>query len=59
MSDSWAADRVALQDVGSGRVLEEVRTDRPVVDVCAFAVNGTDYVAMLTEAGVRFYKWAA
>jgi hypothetical protein len=33
--------------------------DRPIVDVCAFALNSEHFVAVLCEADFVIYKWTA
>ena len=55
---SGSADfRVVLHDVMQDRVQQELAVGKAVVDVCAFGVNGVEYLALLAETEVVLYAW--
>ncbi|XP_048211082.1 E3 ubiquitin-protein ligase RFWD3 isoform X1 [Perognathus longimembris pacificus] len=41
----------------SGSVLQTLKCDQPVLDICPFGVNNNSYLATLTEKTVHIYKW--
>jgi hypothetical protein len=56
---STATDHKAiLQEVGSDRVVQEVATGKPILDVCPMTVNGQQYLTFLTGSDVLVYKWS-
>jgi len=46
-----------LWDAGSGSLLQKLRADLPVLDICPLEVNQTHLLATLTEKMVKLYKW--
>lgn len=50
--------RVLIQEAGSERVVQEIPTNKPVVDICPMDVNGSHYLAFLCETEVLLYKWS-
>ncbi|XP_041506378.1 E3 ubiquitin-protein ligase RFWD3 isoform X2 [Microtus oregoni] len=52
-----ASKSVLLWNAGSGSLLQDLKTDQPVLDICPFEANQSNYLATLTEKDVHFYKW--
>lgn len=52
-----ASKSVLLWNGGSGSLLQDLKTDQPVLDICPFEANQNNYLATLTEKAVNFYKW--
>lgn len=52
-----ASSSVRIWDAGSGTMLQELKADHPVLDICTFEVNQSSYLAALTEKMVHMYKW--
>ncbi|XP_036044341.1 E3 ubiquitin-protein ligase RFWD3 isoform X2 [Onychomys torridus] len=52
-----ASKSVLLWNGGSGSLLQDLKTDQPVLDICPFEANQNNYLATLTEKAVSFYKW--
>nr|XP_012805329.2 E3 ubiquitin-protein ligase RFWD3 isoform X1 [Jaculus jaculus]XP_044986141.1 E3 ubiquitin-protein ligase RFWD3 isoform X1 [Jaculus jaculus] len=51
-----ASNSALLWNAGSGSLLQELKTDQPIVDICPFEVNHSSYLATLTEKSVLIYK---
>ncbi|XP_069312819.1 E3 ubiquitin-protein ligase RFWD3 [Eulemur rufifrons] len=52
-----ASNSALLWDAGSGSLLQDLKTDQPVLDICPFEVNHNSYLATLTEKMVLIYRW--
>lgn len=52
-----ASKSALLWNAGSGLLLQDLKTDQPVLDICPFEANQNSYLATLTEKAVHFYKW--
>ncbi|XP_030437378.1 E3 ubiquitin-protein ligase RFWD3 isoform X2 [Gopherus evgoodei] len=52
-----ASNSTMVWDAGSGSLLQKLQTDLPVLDICPFTVNRSNFLATLTEKMVKFYKW--
>ncbi|XP_003791380.1 E3 ubiquitin-protein ligase RFWD3 [Otolemur garnettii] len=52
-----ASNSAMLWDAGSGLLLQDLQADQPVLDICPFEVNHSNYLATLTEKVVHIYKW--
>ncbi|XP_014444927.1 E3 ubiquitin-protein ligase RFWD3 [Tupaia chinensis] len=52
-----ASKSALLWDAGSGSLLQDLKTDQPVLDVCPFEVNSSSYLATLTEKMVHIHRW--
>lgn len=52
-----ASNSAMVWDAGTGSLLQDLRTDQPVLDICPFEVNQSNYLATLTEKMVRIYRW--
>ncbi|XP_075289952.1 E3 ubiquitin-protein ligase RFWD3 isoform X4 [Opisthocomus hoazin] len=52
-----ASNSALLWDAGSGSLLQKLRADLPVLDICPLEVNQTHLLATLTEKMVKLYKW--
>ncbi|XP_020035246.1 E3 ubiquitin-protein ligase RFWD3 isoform X2 [Castor canadensis] len=52
-----ATNSAMLWDAGSGSLLQDLKADQPVLDICPFEVNHNSYLATLTEKIVNIYKW--
>lgn len=52
-----ASQSALLWNAGSGLLLQTLKTDEPVLDICPFETNQNSYLATLTEKIVHIYKW--
>lgn len=52
-----ASNSALIWDAGTGLSLQELRTDQPVLDICPFEVNQSNFLATLTEKIVSIYRW--
>ncbi|XP_021076010.1 E3 ubiquitin-protein ligase RFWD3 [Mus pahari] len=52
-----ASQSTLLWNAGSGLLLQNLKTDEPVLDICPFETNQNSYLATLTEKTVHMYKW--
>ncbi|XP_028624434.1 E3 ubiquitin-protein ligase RFWD3 isoform X2 [Grammomys surdaster] len=52
-----ASQSALLWNAGSGSLLQNLKTDEPVLDICPFESNQNSYLATLTEKIVHIYKW--
>ncbi|XP_049642324.1 E3 ubiquitin-protein ligase RFWD3 isoform X2 [Suncus etruscus] len=52
-----ASSSARIWDAGSGTMLQELKADHPVLDICTFEVNESSYLAALTEKMVHMYRW--
>ncbi|XP_034378739.1 E3 ubiquitin-protein ligase RFWD3 isoform X1 [Arvicanthis niloticus] len=52
-----ASQSALLWSAGSGSLLQNLKTDEPVLDICPFESNQNSYLATLTEKIVHIYKW--
>ncbi|XP_074929919.1 E3 ubiquitin-protein ligase RFWD3 isoform X2 [Chelonoidis abingdonii] len=52
-----ASNSAMVWDAGSGSLLQKLQTDLPVLDICPFTVNHSNFLATLTEKMVKLYKW--
>ncbi|XP_012586232.1 PREDICTED: E3 ubiquitin-protein ligase RFWD3 [Condylura cristata] len=52
-----ASNSALLWDAGSGSLLQGLQTDQPVLDICPFEANHSNYLATLTEKTVHIYRW--
>lgn len=52
-----ASQSALLWSAGSGSLLQNLKTDEPVLDICPFETNQNSYLATLTEKIVHIYKW--
>lgn len=52
-----ASNSAMVWDASTGSLLQDLRTDQPVLDICPFEVNQSNYLATLTEKMVRIYRW--
>lgn len=52
-----ASNSALLWDAGSGSLLQSLKADQPILDICPFEVNHSNYLATLTEKTVNIYKW--
>ena len=49
--------KLVVQEIGSGKVLQEIKIEKPILDICAFVLNTTQMVCVLTENELHVYKW--
>jgi len=49
--------RVIVQEVGSGRIVQDFNIGRPVLDLCQANINGERHLAVLGETDLTMYKW--
>ena len=49
--------KLIVQEIGSGKVLQEIKIEKPILDICAFVLNTTQMVCVLTENELHVYKW--
>eukprot|EP00088_Acartia_fossae_P063041 TRINITY_DN7661_c0_g1_i11.p1 TRINITY_DN7661_c0_g1~~TRINITY_DN7661_c0_g1_i11.p1 ORF type:complete len:783 (-),score=136.21 TRINITY_DN7661_c0_g1_i11:343-2664(-) len=49
--------KVVIQEVGSDRVMQELKVDRPIVDIKQMKLNDERYLALLGETELTVYKW--
>ncbi|XP_005004664.1 E3 ubiquitin-protein ligase RFWD3 isoform X2 [Cavia porcellus] len=52
-----ASNCAMLWNASSGRLLQDLQNDQPVLDICPFDMNHNSYLATLTEKTVHIYKW--
>eukprot|EP00073_Rattus_norvegicus_P055862 XP_341691.7 PREDICTED: E3 ubiquitin-protein ligase RFWD3 isoform X1 [Rattus norvegicus] len=52
-----ASQSALVWNAGSGSLLQNLKTDEPVLDICPFETNQNSYLATLTEKIVHIYKW--
>ncbi|XP_012868140.1 PREDICTED: E3 ubiquitin-protein ligase RFWD3 [Dipodomys ordii] len=52
-----ATNSAQLWSACSGSILQTLKCDQPVLDICPFDVNHNSYLATLTEKTVHIYKW--
>ncbi|XP_021488240.1 E3 ubiquitin-protein ligase RFWD3 isoform X1 [Meriones unguiculatus] len=52
-----ASKSALLWNAGSGLLLQNLKTDQPVLDICPFEANQNSFLAILTEKIVHIYKW--
>ncbi|XP_012496966.1 PREDICTED: E3 ubiquitin-protein ligase RFWD3 [Propithecus coquereli] len=52
-----ASNSALLWDAGSGSLLQDLKTDQPILDICPFEVNHNSYLATLTGKNVLIYQW--
>lgn len=52
-----ASKSALLWNAGGGSLLQDLKTDQPILDICPFEVNQNSYLATLTEKIVHIYKW--
>ncbi|KAG8508231.1 E3 ubiquitin-protein ligase RFWD3, partial [Galemys pyrenaicus] len=50
-----ASNSALLWDAGSGSLLQDLQADQPVLDICPFETNHSNYLATLTEKTVHIY----
>jgi len=51
--------KVIIQEVGSERILQELRVDKPIIDIKPITINDDKYLALLGETDLIMYKWNA
>lgn len=52
-----ASNSTMVWNAGSGVLLQKLPADLPVLDISPFSVNGTHFLASLTEKMLKVYKW--
>ncbi|XP_051024490.1 E3 ubiquitin-protein ligase RFWD3 [Acomys russatus] len=52
-----ASNSALLWNAGSGLLLQNLKTDQPVLDICPFEANQSSFLATLTEKTVHIYRW--
>lgn len=52
-----ASKSALLWNAGSGSLLQNLKTDEPVLDICPFEANQSSFLATLTEKTVHLYRW--
>ncbi|XP_072492655.1 E3 ubiquitin-protein ligase RFWD3 isoform X3 [Notamacropus eugenii] len=52
-----SSNSAMIWDAGSGRLLQKLQADQPVLALCPFEFNEHSYLASLTEKAVRIHKW--
>ena len=57
MSAKVRSPILVVQEIGSGKVLQEIKIEKPILDICAFVLNTTQMVCVLTENELHVYKW--
>ncbi|XP_078400174.1 E3 ubiquitin-protein ligase rfwd3.S [Cetorhinus maximus] len=53
-----ATNSAMVWNAGSGSLIQKLQADQPVLDICPFEVNHTNFLGTLTEKMVKIYKWA-
>ncbi|KAM6223799.1 E3 ubiquitin-protein ligase RFWD3 [Rhynchocyon petersi] len=56
-SGDEASNSALLWSASNGSLLQKLQTDQPVMDICPFEVNHSNYLATLTEKMVHIYRW--
>lgn len=54
---SGSDHKMILEELGTEKILQEVRVPRPILDITKFSVNGEHFVAALCECQVFIYQW--
>ncbi|TRY73195.1 hypothetical protein TCAL_00947 [Tigriopus californicus] len=54
---SGSDHKMVLEELGTEKILQEVRVPRPILDIAKFSVNGEHFVAALCECQVFIYQW--
>jgi len=49
--------KVIVQEVGSGRIQQELSVGKPVLDIKQATINQQNYLAILGETELMMYKW--
>jgi len=49
--------KVIVQEVGSGRIQQELSVGKPVLDIKQATINQQNYLAVLGETELMMYKW--
>ncbi|XP_060041152.1 E3 ubiquitin-protein ligase RFWD3 isoform X2 [Erinaceus europaeus] len=52
-----ASNSALLWDASSGSLLQSLTANQPILDICPFEGNHSNYLATLTEKTVHIYKW--
>ncbi|XP_063053426.1 E3 ubiquitin-protein ligase RFWD3 [Engraulis encrasicolus] len=52
-----ASASTMVWDAATGALLQKLRADLPVLDICHFQANDTHFLSSLTEKMVKIYKW--
>merc|ERR1712083_510634 len=49
--------KIILQEVGSGKIIQEISVGKPVLDIKQASINQVNYLAVLGETELLMYKW--
>ncbi|XP_072135481.1 E3 ubiquitin-protein ligase rfwd3.S [Mobula birostris] len=52
-----ATNSAMLWNAGTGSLVQKLQADQPILDICPFEVNQTNFLGTLTEKMVKIYKW--
>jgi len=55
---SQSDHNVIIQEVGSERIIKQLKVEKPVIDIKAIKLNDERYIALLGETELTLYKWA-